>query len=87
MITIDKQHISRLMLLEVYSEKNKTEQRINFFQNKYQKKLHEFEKFMQKTEEKFSYYDDYMEWKAYVKYLTGINKKIEDLRDGNIKVA
>ena len=87
MIKVDKEHISMFMLAEAYSEKHKTEEKIRFFKNNYQKELHEFEKYLTEINESFDLYDDYMEWKAYENYLIDLNKKIQELQSGNIQVA
>ena len=76
MITVDKNHVSNLMLIEAYSEKHQTEEKINIFKKKYNKNLYEFELQIQNSEqESFELFDDYMEWKAYENYLKEINMK------------
>ena len=88
MITVGKEHISRLMLIEAYSEKHRAEEKLKLYDLKYNKTVNEFESRIQKdTEEKFECFDDYMEWKACQKHLIEINFKIEDLKRANIKVA
>lgn len=87
MITVDKNHISRLMLLEAYSKKHKTQERLNFFERKYHQTFSEFEKQLTEDEEVFNHFDDYMEWKAYANYLKELNLKIQELKSGNIRVA
>jgi len=76
MITVGKDHISRLMLIEAYSEKHQAEEKIKLYNSKYNKIFQEFETLIQNdTEEKFEWFDDYMEWKAYQKHLSEINIK------------
>lgn len=88
MVTVDKEHISKLMLLEAYSEKHQAEEKIKLYKNKYNKTFQAFEAEMQKdTEERFEQFDDYMEWKAYQQHLAEINSRIEELKRADIKVA
>ena len=35
MVTVDKEHISRLMLFEAYSEKHQAEEKLRLYKNKY----------------------------------------------------
>lgn len=88
MITVGKDHVSKLMLLEAYSEKHQAEGKLRLYNLKYNKTFQEFESLIQKNaEEKFEWFDDYMEWKAYRKHLNEINLKIVELKRANIKVA
>ena len=87
MIRVDKDHVSKLMLAEAYSEKHKIEERIKIFKKNYQKDFLEFEKNAYESEESFDQYDSYMEWKAYEKYLKELNEKIKEIQSGNIQFA
>jgi len=87
MIKVDKDHVSMLMLAEVYSEKNKAEEKIRLFKHRYQTDLLDFEKQLFINDEDFNKYDDYMEWKAYENYLKDIDEKIAEIKSGNIQVA
>lgn len=85
MVTVDKKHVSTLLLVEAYSEKHKTEEKVAFFHKKYNKNFDEFEKMMHANEENYTHYDDYMEWKAYNRYLDSIELRIKDLKNGSIQ--
>ena len=88
MVTVDKEHVSRLMLLEAYSEKHQAEEKLRLYKNKYNKEFQAFEAEIQKdTEERFDRFDDYMEWKAYQQHLAEINSRIEELKRADIKVV
>ena len=88
MITIDKEHITRLMLIEAYSERHKAKEKVKFFEKKYNIGLHDFQLQLKNAdEEDFCAFDDYMEWKAYENYLSDIEHRIKELRSGNIQVA
>ena len=85
MVIVDKKHVSRLLLVEAYSKKHTAEEKVAFFQRKYNKSFDEFEKKMHTNEENYIRYDDYMEWKAYIRCLESINLRIKDLKNGSIQ--
>ncbi len=85
MVTVDKKHVSTLLLVEAYSEKHKTEEKVAFFHKKYNLNFDDFEKMMHTSEEDYTHYDDYMEWKAYKRYLDSIELRIKDLKNGSIQ--
>ncbi|MBS0012886.1 MAG: hypothetical protein KFF46_02855 [Desulfobacterales bacterium] len=88
MITIEKGHVSRLMLLEAYAEKHEIEEKLKYYRRIYNKTFKEFEKELKDTQtENFKHFDDYMEWKAYKKQMEELNARIEELKSANIKVA
>ena len=87
MLKINKEHVSKLMLIEAYAEKHKTEERINLFKEKYKLNFSEFEEQVFEKDESFEQYDDLMEWKAYENTLNDIKQRIHELQSGNIQVA
>lgn len=88
MITVDKDHISRLMLFEAYAEKHQAEEKIRLYHQKYSRSFDAFEDHIQNAaEENFENFDDYIEWKAYRKIADEINSRIAELKLANIKVA
>ena len=88
MVTVDMEQVSRFMLLEAYAEKHTAEEKIKIFKKRYNLTLHELETQLYKSnEEHFAHFDDYMEWKAYEKYLLEINQRIHELQSGYIQVA
>lgn len=88
MVTVDMKQVSRFMLLEAYAEKHTAEEKIKIFKKRYNLTLPEIETQLYKSnEEHFAHFDDYMEWKAYEKYLVEINQRIQELQSGYIQVA
>jgi len=87
MTTIDKKHISDLLLMEAYADLHKVRDKINMFEKKYNRKLEEFEYLMKSEEEDFDKYDDYIEWKAYVSQLIDLQQKISDIKSGKLQIS
>jgi len=87
MTTIDKKHISELLLMEAYAEIHKVKDKINIFENKYNREFNNFEKWIHSEKEDFEKYDDYIEWKAYINQLKDLQKKINDIKSGNLQIS
>ena len=87
MITISKENISSVLLMEAYAELYHTREKISFFENKCHLNFKEFDRKIKSKQENFQSYDDYIEWKAYLKLLNDTEQKINDLRNGNFTVA
>lgn len=87
MITISKSNISEWLLLDTYSEMHIAKDKLRFFQKKYSTSFSEFEKKINTERENFEHYDDYIEWKAYTHIMQSVEKKIYDIRNGNVKIS
>jgi len=88
MITISKNHLSNMLLLSYLSEKKHYEDKICLFENKYNTNFEKFEKLIKNSEtENFSFWDDYIEWKAYVNFFKQINNQIIDVKRGDFQLA
>ena len=87
MTTIDKKHISELLLMEAYADLHKVRDKINMFERKYKRKFEDFEDSMKSEEEDFSKYDDYIEWKAYMSQLIDLQQKISDIKSGKLQIS
>jgi hypothetical protein len=87
MLTIRKENITSLLLMELYSELFHTQEKIGLFENKYNLNYEDFEKKINSLPEDFDSYDDFIEWKAYIKIFRETEQKIEDLKNGNFTVA
>jgi len=85
MTTINKQHISELILMETYADLHKVQDRIAQYEKKYA--TQDFEKIMNQEEEDFEKYDDYIEWKACLNQLKDLRQKIKDIKSGNYQVS
>jgi hypothetical protein len=87
MLTISKENISSILPMEAYSELFHAKEKINLFENKYNLSYKDFEKELSIKSENFQSYDDYIEWKAYMKILRITEQKINDLKNGDFTVA
>ena len=87
MTTIDKKHISELLLMEAYADLHKVRDKINMFERKYNRKFEDFEDSMNSEEENFEKYDDYIEWKAYMTQLKDLQQKISDIKSGKLQIS
>jgi len=87
MTTIDKNHISELVLMEAYADLHKTKDKINMFEKKYNRKFEDFEDLIHSEEENFDKYDDYIEWKVYINHLKDIQQKINDIKSGKLQIS
>ena len=69
----DAYYVSLLYELHIAREK------LRLFEAKYRKNLAEFEKEVVSGKEDFEKWDDYLEWKAYVKLVEDLEKKKQQL--------
>ena len=79
MIEISKKEILEYEKLKLLSQITITQEKIDLYRNKYQKNLEQFEQNINSEQENFTKYDDLIEWKAYVKSLKTLKKKLEEL--------
>ena len=77
MITISKNNISEWLLLDMFSEMHIAKDKIRFYEKKYNTSFSIFEKQINSEKENIDQYDDYIEWKAYIRMLQSIEKKIK----------
>ena len=87
MTTIDRKHISELLLMEAYADLHKVKDKINMFERKYNRKFEDFEYSMNSEKEDFEKYDDYIEWKAYISQLKDLQQKISDIKSGKLQIS
>jgi len=87
MTTINKQQVSELILMETYAELHKVQDKIKQYEKKYAIPFEDFEKILNQEAEDFEKYDDYIEWKAYLNQRKDLWQKINDIKNGNYKVA
>jgi len=62
-------------------------EKIRFFEKKYNVSISEFEKTISAEKENIEHYDDYIEWKAYTRVLQSAEQKMNDIRNGHVKVS
>ncbi|MBD3196391.1 MAG: hypothetical protein GF317_15135 [Candidatus Lokiarchaeota archaeon] len=87
-IKISKKELIEYTKLKLLSEITLTKEKLNLFENKYDRTLEEFRTKIEKTEEQFEEWDDYIEWKAYFKRLQDLKKKLNELDNAkDIKIV
>jgi len=79
MVIIHKQNIVDMFLMETLAEFHKVREKLRFFQEKYHRDFETFSIEIEREEENFEHFDDYMEWKAYIQLFGDIKQKIEDM--------
>ena len=88
MHTITKQDVSNLVLLEYSSQCQVYQEKIQFFEKKYNSTFIEFEqKINNSANDNFGAWDDLIEWEADTNFLKEITLKIEDIKYGHFQVA
>ena len=87
MVIIHKQNIVDMFLLETFAEFHQVHEKLCFFKEKYHRDFETFSMEINREEENFEHFDDYMEWKAYVQLFADIKQRIEDLKHGNFQLA
>ncbi|MBT7094111.1 MAG: hypothetical protein HN936_12750 [Bacteroidetes bacterium] len=87
MITINKQDVGNWLLLEYLSDLYTVREKLHLFEQKYKQPWETFEANIASGKEDFSIWDDYIEWKAYIKTGEELSSKIDEVRHGNFKVA
>jgi len=87
MITISKEEISENYLLQLSADKHALKAKLDVFEKKYKKSFETFEKVLPKNKENFEEWDDYLEWKAYVKTEAELSVKIKAVQNEDFQVA
>jgi hypothetical protein len=88
MIIVQKQNVANWLMAEYLATSHTVNEKIRLFERKYAQTWDEFSKEVQTApNEQFSQWDDYIEWKAYVKMAIELSFKIEEVRHGNFEIA
>jgi len=87
-IIISKGEIIEYKKLKVISEITLTKEKTLLFEKKYGCSIDAFRKRMEKTDEDFEEWDDYIEWKANFEVLKDLENKLIELDNArNIKIV
>jgi len=87
-IIISKGEIIEYKKLKVISEITLTKEKTLLFEKKYGCSIDAFRKRMEKTDEDFEEWDDYIEWKANFEVLKDLENKLIELDNvKNIKIV
>ena len=88
MLTLTKKQIGNWILLDYLAQRQQFQDKINFLEKKYNADLQAFEaKLENAASEDFQAWDDLIEWKAYTQFLSEIDSKIADIRNGDFQMA
>jgi len=88
MITVQKENIATWLLAEYLAHSHTVNEKIRLFERKYAQTWDEFSQAVQSAaDEDFAQWDDYIEWKAYVKMAEDLAQKMDEVRHGNFVVA
>ena len=86
-IKISKEEIKEYKKLNVISQLTLIKEKIKLFENKYGCSLDRFREEIEKQEEDFGKWDDYIEWKANYETLLDLEKKIIEINNAkHIKI-
>lgn len=88
MITVDKQDIGQLLLLDYLASLHKAQEKLRLFECKYQTSLENFSALLKVSDqEDFEAWDDYMEWKAFQHVSDNLKEKIDEIKNGHFELA
>jgi hypothetical protein len=88
MITVQKQHIANWLMAEYLANSHVVNEKIRLFERKYGQTYDEFSQVVKNASvENFDQWDDYIEWKAYVKTAEDLALKMDEVKHGNFKIA
>ncbi|ASJ09296.1 hypothetical protein A3L11_08665 [Thermococcus siculi] len=87
-VVVTKDEIIMYEKLKLISELAPIRERIAEFERKYGMSFEEFEERLKGEEESFEAWDDYMEWKAYIRKLRELQEKLREIENAQrVRVA
>ncbi len=88
-LSVTKKEVIEFKKLEVISQIASIKSKIDLLESKYGCKFEDFErKLKEKQDEVFEEWDDYIEWKAYVKTLKELKEKLEEIENAkDVRIA
>jgi hypothetical protein len=87
-ITIQKQNVAVWLKAEYLATLHTVNEKRRLFERKYGQTWEEFSEEVEgASEEDFARWDDYIEWKAYVKTAEDLAVKIVEVKRGNFEVT
>ncbi|MFH0975315.1 MAG: hypothetical protein V1874_05995 [Spirochaetota bacterium] len=88
MIMLNKQNVKDMIYTNVLYEIHKLHEKIKLFENKYKTDFQAFEKkIINSRKENFEQWDDYIEWKAYLKSFESLSREKDKLKSGNYRIS
>ncbi|WP_245608273.1 hypothetical protein [Thermococcus guaymasensis] len=87
-VIVSKRDLLIYEKLRIISELAPIRERIRAFERKYGMTLREFEEKLKDSEESFVAWDDYIEWKAYVRKFEELKKRLKEIEHAQrVRVA
>ena len=78
-VVISKRDVLAYERLRIISELAPIRERVKAFEKKYGMTFREFERKLTDSKESFEAWDDYIEWKAYVRKLEELEKRLKEI--------
>jgi len=88
-LSVTKKEVVEFKKLEIISQIASVKSKIELFESKYGCKFEDFEKKLkEKQDEDFEEWDDYIEWKAYVRALEELKEKLREIENAkNVRIT
>lgn len=88
MITVQKQSVINLLMVEYMADFHAVNDKLRFLERKYNQTWDVFSQEVESaSEEDFEQWDDYIEWKAYVRAANNLAIKMDEVKHGNFEIA
>ncbi|MCX7736158.1 MAG: hypothetical protein N2319_05555 [Candidatus Kapabacteria bacterium] len=88
MVKINFEQVKDYQLYSIIYQIHNIKDKLSFFEKKYNKNFQEFEEEIKSnSEENFEKWDDYIQWKAYIKSYQKLNSEREDILNGNYQFS
>ncbi len=87
MLILNKEKAIFLYSLNSMYEIHTVKEKIRLFEKKYNNEFDKFEIEVKTGKEDFAKWDDYMEWKAYIKTLKSLLKQKEIIKNGDYQIS
>ena len=88
MIVVQKKDVASWLIAEYLANLHVVNEKIRFYERKYAKTWKEFSEAIKgASKEDFAQWDDYIEWKAYVRTAEALTVKIDEVKRGNFEIA
>ncbi len=88
-LSVTKKEVIEYKKLEIISQIASIKSKIELFESKYGCSFEDFEKKLrEKQDEDFEEWDDYIEWKAYVRTLEELKEKLKEIENAkDVRIA
>ncbi|MCB9419734.1 MAG: hypothetical protein H6667_08015 [Ardenticatenaceae bacterium] len=88
MITIQKHDVTNWLMIEYLAASHAVNEKLRLFERKYAQTWEAFsQELTASSDEDFTRWDDYIEWKAYIKTANDLATKMKEVKRGNFEIA